>query len=87
MLLLNLARSAAEVGAALALDSARKAAVSLAGYLVVGLLMAISLAFLTLSGYRAICLGLGDIYAALIVGISYLMASLVAMLAVQMRRR
>lgn len=87
MLLLNLARSAAVVGAALALDSARKAAVSLAGYLVVGLLMAISLAFLTLSGYRAICLGLGDIYAALIVGCSYLMASLVAMLAVQMRRR
>lgn len=87
MLLLNLARSAAVVGAALALDSARKAAVSLAGYLVVGLLMAISLAFLTLSGYRAICLGLGDIYAALIVGCSYLMASLVAMLAIQMRRR
>ncbi|MDP2330371.1 MAG: hypothetical protein Q8M19_06715 [Reyranella sp.] len=87
MLLLNLARSAALVGTALALDAARKAAVSLAGYLVAGLLMAVSLAFLTLSGYRAICLGLGDVYAALIVGCAYLMVSLITMLTIQMRRR
>lgn len=87
MLLLNLARSAALVGGALALDAARRAAVSLAGYLAVGLLMAVSLAFLTLSGYRAICLGLGDVYAALIVGCAYLMVSLITMLTLQMRRR
>ena len=60
---------------------------SLAAYLVVGLLTAVSLAFLTLSGYRAICLGLGDVYAALIVGCTYFMFALVAMLAIQMRRR
>ncbi|MFI5000156.1 MAG: hypothetical protein ACHQK9_09780 [Reyranellales bacterium] len=87
MLLLTLARSAALVGAALALDAARKAAVTIAGYVLVGVLLALSLTFLTLSGYRAICIGLGDVYAALIVGCAYLMAALIVMLVVQMRRR
>lgn len=86
MLLLTLARSAVLVGAAMALDAARKAAVTVAGYLLVALFVALSLAFLTLSGYRAICLGLGDVYAALIVGCAYLMAALIAMLILQMRR-
>lgn len=65
MLLLNPARLAAPVGAASAFDAARKAVVSLTGYVVVDLLMAVSLALPTLSGYRAICLGLGEVYAAL----------------------
>ena len=86
-MLLTVVRSAALVGAALALDAARKAALTMAGYLLVGVFVLLSLGFLTLSGYRAICLGLGDIYAALIVGCIYLVAALIAMLAVQMGRR
>jgi hypothetical protein len=86
-MLLSLARSAALIGAAMALDTVRKAAWSLAGYVVVGLLMAVSVAFLTFSAYRAICLGLGEVYAALIVGCTYLMVSLVTMLTIQLRRR
>jgi hypothetical protein len=87
MLLLSLARSAALIGGALALDAARKAALSLAGYVVVSLLMVVSLAFFTLSGYRALCVALGDVYAALIVGCAYLMVSLAAMVTLQMRHR
>jgi hypothetical protein len=87
MLLLTLARSAALVGVALALDAARRAAITLAGYVTVGVLLTLSLVFLTLSGYRAIAAGMGDIYAALIVGVAYLVAALIAMLVVQMRRR
>ena len=87
MLLLTLARSAALAGAALALDTARKAAVAAAGYLLVAVLLATSLGFLTLSGYRAICVGLGDIYAALVVGCAYLMAALIALVILQTRRR
>lgn len=87
MLLLTLARSAALFGAAAALEAARRAAVKAASYLLVGMLLAVSLGFLTLSGYRAILSALGDVYAALIIGCVYLVAALIAMLAVQMRRR
>jgi hypothetical protein len=87
MLLLTLARSAALFGVTAALEAARRAAVTAASYLLVGMLLTVSLGFLTLSGYRAILSALGDVYAALIIGCVYLVAALIAMLAVQMRRR
>jgi hypothetical protein len=49
--------------------------------------LAVSLAFLTLSAYRAIVVSVGDIYAPLIVGCFYLVAGLIAALVAQMRRR
>ncbi|MDI1287285.1 MAG: hypothetical protein PSV46_23065 [Reyranella sp.] len=87
MLLLTLARSAALFGATAALEAARQAAVTAASYLLVGALLTVSLGFLTLSGYRAILSALGDVYAALIIGCVYLVAALIAMLAVQTRRQ
>jgi len=87
MLLLTLARSVALFGAAAALEAARRAAVKAASYLLVGMLLTVSLGFLTLSGYRAILSALGEVYAALIIGCVYLVAALIAMLAVQMRRQ
>ena len=86
MLLLTLARSAALFGAIAALKVARQAAVTTAGYLLIGMLLTVSLGFLTLSGYRAISSTLGDVYAALIVGCIYFLAAVIAMLAVQIRR-
>jgi hypothetical protein len=87
MVLLALARSIALYGATIALDAARRAAVTLVGYIVVGMLLLASLAFLTLATYRAISLSLNDVYAALIVGCSYLLLALVAMIALYARRR
>ena len=58
----------------------------MAAYLVVGMLLAVSLAFLTLSAYRAIAVSVGDVFAPLIVGCFYLVAGLVAALVAQMRR-
>jgi hypothetical protein len=54
MLLLTLARSAALFGAITTLKVARRAAVTAAGYMLTGLLLTVSLGFLTLSGYEAI---------------------------------
>ena len=87
MLLLTLARTAALFGVTAALEAARRAAVTATSYLLVGMLLTVSLGFLTLSeGYRAILSALGDVYAALIIGCVYLVAALIAMLAVQVRR-
>lgn len=83
----SLLQSAVAVGAALAMNAARRIAVTLTGYLAAGILLAASLAFLTLSGYRAIDHAIGDIYAALIVGTAYFVASLVALLVVSLRAR
>jgi hypothetical protein len=55
--------------------------------LTAGGLFAVGLGFLTLSGYRAISQGIGDIYASLMVGCVYLAAGLIAMLVIQFRRR
>jgi len=85
--LLALAKSVALYGAVAAANAGRRAATSIAGYLFVGGLFAVSLCFLTLSGYRAMSLGLGDVYASLIVGCVYFVAGLMAMLALQFRRR
>lgn len=86
-LLVALARSLATVGAGILVASGRRVAATLAACLLVGMLLAVSLAFLTLSAYRAIVASVGDVYAPLIVGCFYLVAGLVAALVVQMRRR
>jgi hypothetical protein len=87
MVLLTLARSVALYGATVALDAARRAAVTLVGYVLVGVLLSVSLAFLTLAAYRAISLSLNDVYAALIVGCAYLLLALIALIVLQARRR
>jgi len=86
-LLVALARSAATLGVGVLVASGRRLAATVVAYLLVGLLLAVSLAFLTLSAYRAIMVSLGDIYAPLIVGCFYLVAGLIAALVAQMRRR
>ena len=86
-LLVALARSLATVGAGILVASGRRVAATLAACLLVGMLLAVSLAFLTLAAYRAIVASVGDVYAPLIVGCFYLVAGLVAALVVQMRRR
>lgn len=86
-LLVALARSAATLGAGVLVASGRRLAATVAGYLVVGVLLAVSLAFLTLSAYRAIVASVGDVYAPLIVGCFYLVAGLISALVVQVRRR
>jgi hypothetical protein len=86
-LLVALAKSVAAVGAGVLVASGRRLAATVAACIVVGLLLAVSLAFLTLSAYRAIAASLGDVYAPLIVGCLYLVAGLVAALIVLLRRR
>ena len=86
-LVFALARSAATLGAGVLIASGRRLAAIVAAYLLVGLLLAVSLAFLTLSAYRAIMVSVGDVYAPLIVGCFYLVAGLIAALVAQMRRR
>ncbi len=86
-LIFALARSAATLGAGVLIASGRRLAATVAAYLLVGLLLAVSLAFLTLSAYRAIMVSVGDVYAPLIVGCFYLVAGLIAALVAQMRRR
>ncbi|MDP1965523.1 MAG: hypothetical protein Q8K93_25360, partial [Reyranella sp.] len=73
-------------GVSAALEAAQRAAVTASSYLLVGMLLTVSLGFFTLSGYRALLSALGDVYAALIIGCVYLVAALIAMLAVQRRR-
>lgn len=86
-LLVALVRSAATLGAGVLVASGRRLAATVAAYVLVGLLLAVSLAFLTLSAYRAIMVSVGDVYAPLIVGCFYLVAGLIAALVAQMRRR
>lgn len=86
-LLLGLARSAALLAAAAAANAGRRAAATIVGYLFVAALFAASLCFLTLSAYRALADGLGEIFASLIVGCFYLFAALALMLVLQLRRR
>ena len=86
-MLLALVKSVALFGAVAAANAGRRLATTLAGYLLVGGLFAVSLCFLTLAGYRAIANALGDIYASLIVGCAYLVAGLVTLLVIQFRRR
>jgi hypothetical protein len=85
--LLTLAKVAASVAAVAAANASRRLALTMAGYLVAGGLFAVSLIFLTLSGYRAVAHALDDVYAALIFGCLYLVAGLVTLLIIQLRRR
>lgn len=82
-----LVRSVAMFGAASALNAIRSAGAAVGGYLVAFLLAIVSAGFLTLSGYRAIAQALNEIYAALIVGVVFLVLALVALVIVQSRRR
>jgi len=75
------------LGAAFAMNAARRAAGTLAGLLLSAVLLLASLAFFTLAAYRALCHSIGDVYALLIVSIGYFVASLIALLIVQFRQR
>ena len=83
----SLLQSAIAFGAALAMNAARRAAVTLIGYLGAVLLLAASLSFLTYSAYRAIASAIGDIYAALLIGAAYFVAALVTLLVLSLRNR
>jgi hypothetical protein len=86
-MLLTIVKTAALFASAAAANAGRRIAATLAGYLVVGALFAVSLCFLTLAGYRALSQALGEIYASLIVGCLYLVAGLVTLLVIQIKRR
>jgi hypothetical protein len=80
-------RTLAAVAGVAAANAGRRVAVAAAGYLVVAGLFVASLCFLTLAGYRAIALALGDVYSALIVGCVYLGVGLFVALLLAIRRR
>jgi len=86
-LLAILARSVAAFAALSAGTAARRMASEAGSYLVVAMLLAVSLCFLTFAGYRAMSLAMGSILASLIVGCVYLFLGLIAALALQARRR
>lgn len=86
-LLTTLARSVVAIGALTAGTAVRNAASTAGGYLVVAILLAVSLCFLTFAGYSAIALAMGSIHASLIVGCVYLFLGLIAALVLQVRRR
>ena len=86
-LLVDLLKSLAALGALSAGTAVRRGASTVGGYFVIGILLAVSLCFLTFAGYRALSLAMGSIHASLIVGCAYLFAALLAALVLQMRRR
>lgn len=86
-MLLTLVKSIALAGSVIAANAGRRLATTVAAYLVVGALFAVSLCFLTLAAYRAMAMALGDVYASLIVGCAYFVAGLVVLLIIQFQRR
>lgn len=86
-LLAILARSVAAIGAFSAGTAARRAVSTAGAYLVVAVLFAVSLCFLTFAGYSAMSMAMGSIQASLIVGCAYLFLGLVAALLLQARAR
>ena len=86
-MLADLLKSLASLGALSVGTAVRRAALSVGGYVVVGILFAVSLCFLTFAGYGALSLAMGSINASLIVGCAYLFAALLAALVLQVRRR
>jgi hypothetical protein len=86
-LLVDLVKSLATIGALSAGAAMRRAVSAAAGYAAVGILLAVSLCFLTFAGYRALAVAMGSIHASLIVGCVYLFAAVLAALVLQMRRR
>jgi hypothetical protein len=85
--LLTIMKTVALFGGAIVATAGRRFAATLGGYLFAGGLFAASLCFLTLAGYRALSLAMGDVYASLIVGCLYFVAGLVALLVIQIKRR
>ena len=86
-MLLALAKSIALAGTVIAAKAGRRLATTLAAYLVVAAMFAVSLCFLTLAGYRATAAAMGDVYASLIVGGAYFVAGLIVLLILQFQRR
>ena len=86
-MLLTIVKTVALFGAAAAASAGRRFAATLAGYLIAGGLLTVSLCFLTLAGYRALSQALGDVYASLIMGCIYLVFGLATLLIIQFRRR
>ena len=86
-LLADLVKSLSTLGALYASTAIRRAASTVGGYIVVGILLAVSLCFLTFAGYRALSLALGSINASLIIGCAYLFVAVLVALVLQMRRR
>jgi hypothetical protein len=82
----DLVQSLAAVGAAFALNAARRAAGTIVGLLSVFGLGATSALFFTIAGYRALEQAIGGIYAPVVVGALYLVAALIALLVVQARK-
>jgi hypothetical protein len=83
----SLLQSVVAIGAALAANAARRAAATLAGLLLSVAMLAASLVFLTMAAYLALSHSIGEVYALLIVGSAYFVASLITLLIVQVKRR
>jgi hypothetical protein len=80
-------QSVAAIGVASLMAAVRRTAVTVAGLLIAAALVVTSLGFFTMAIYRALCRPLGDVYALLIVGTAYFVASLIALLILQLKRR
>jgi hypothetical protein len=85
--MLAILHSVVAIGVASLMAIARRAAVTVAGLLAAAVLLVTSLAFFTVAAYRALSHSIGDVYALLIVGCAYFMASLIALLIVQFKQR
>ncbi len=85
--MLPILQSVVALGVASAMMAVRRAAATMAGLLVAAGLLAASLGFFTFAAYRALCHAVGDVYALLIVGCAYFVASLIALLVVQFKHR
>ena len=82
-----LMKSMVLVAVAAAGGAAQRAVTTVAGWLVVAVLGAVSLGFLTLAGYVALSQALDRMLAALIVGLAYLFVALVLAVVLQAKRR
>lgn len=85
--MLAILQSVVAIGAASIVSAARRAVVTAAGFLVAAALLVTSLGFFTVAAYRALLHSLGDVVAPVIVGCAYFVASLIALLVVQFKRR
>lgn len=81
-----LLESLAAVAAVMLANAVRRAAVAVLGLVLCAAAFVTSLAFFTISGYRALAEAIGEIHAPLVVGTAYLVLALVGLLVVQSRR-
>lgn len=84
--MISLLETAANVGAGAFAKAARRTIASAMGLLLSTCFFLVSLAFFTLAAYRALAVTIGDIHTPLIIGGSYLVVALVALVIVQSRR-